>query len=100
GVVSDFDGNFQIGNVNADAILEFSYIGFKSKSVPVNGQSVIDVAMIEDLEQLGEVVVVGYGEQKREAITGSVVSLQTGELVKTPTVNVSNAIAGRMPGVI
>lgn len=100
GVVSDFDGNFQIGNVNADAILEFSYIGFKSKSVPVNGQSVIDVAMIEDLEQLGEVVVVGYGEQKREAITGSVVSLQTRELVKTPTVNVSNAIAGRMPGVI
>lgn len=100
GVVTDFDGNYQLNNVSADATLEFSYIGFISQSIAVGGQTEINVAMEEDLEQLSEVVVVGYGEQKREAITGSVVSIKTSELVKTPTVNVSNSIAGRMPGVI
>src|SRR5690606_9908630 len=100
GVVSDFDGNYQLSNVPSDATLEFSYIGFVSQSIAVGGKSQINVALDEDLEQLSEVVVVGYGEQKREAITGSVVSINTSDLVKTPTVNVSNAIAGRMPGVI
>src|SRR5690606_40832853 len=54
GVVSDFDGNYQLSNVPADATLEFSYIGFVSQSIAVGGQSVINVAMKEDLEQLSE----------------------------------------------
>ncbi|MGS2761011.1 SusC/RagA family TonB-linked outer membrane protein [Sinomicrobium sp. M5D2P9] len=100
GVVADFDGNYSIEVSGPDAVLVVSYVGFKTTEVTVDGQEVINIVLQEDLAQLDEVVVVGYGEQKRETITGSVATIQSKDLAKSPTVNVSNAIAGRMPGVI
>jgi len=100
GVVTDFDGNYEITTQSSDAVLEFSFIGFRTQEVDVNGQTTIDVQLKEDQAQLDEVIVVGYGTQKRELITGSVATVNTEELEKSVSLDVTNALAGRMPGVI
>lgn len=99
GVVTNFDGNYTI-EAPSDAVLEFSYMGFEKIEMPVSGQTNIDVVLIPDQQQLDEVVVVGYGEQKRELITGSVATVGGEEIEKSANLNVSNALTGRMPGVI
>src|SRR5690606_39080010 len=75
GTATDFDGDYTL-EVPSDAVLQFSSVGFATQEVAVNGQSVINITMQEDLEQLGEVVVIGYGVQRRESVTGSVVSIK------------------------
>src|SRR5680860_1248689 len=70
GVSTDFDGLYSIETESADAVLVFSYIGFLKQEVPVGGQSTIDVQMKEDVQNLEEVVVVGYGTQKKETLSG------------------------------
>src|SRR5690606_3963533 len=79
GTATDFDGNYTI-NAPSDVILLFCYVGFNSQEIPVNGQSVINVTLSEDLEQLDEDVVIGYGVQRKETVTGSVVSNKGEEL--------------------
>ena len=98
GTATDFDGNYTI-NAPSDAILLFSYVGFNNQEVPVNGQSVINVTLTENLEQLGEVVVVGYGVQRKEAVTGSVASIRGEVMRDVPSSNISQALQGRLPGV-
>ncbi|MCX2678497.1 TonB-dependent receptor [Galbibacter sp. EGI 63066] len=100
GVVTDFDGNYQLDGVASDATLEFSYIGFKSQTISVNGQSSINVVMEEDLAQLDEVVVIGYGEQRRSDISGSVSEIKQKEIARNPTPNLSNALVGQTTGII
>lgn len=100
GTTTDADGRFQLNNVPADGVLVFTAIGYQTVEEQVNNREVIGVAMLEDMASLSEVVVVGYGTQKKETITGSVTSISTKELVKTPTTNLSNALAGRTPGLI
>ena len=97
GVVTDFNGTFQM-DVSSDATLEFSYIGFKTLTVDINGRTSIDVVMEEDLAQLDEVVVVGYGTQKRSDVTGSVSSVPEGRLENLPVTNVTQAIQGTTAG--
>lgn len=97
GVSTDMDGKFQI-DVPSESILVFSYIGFLSQEIPVKGQTVINVELAPDVTQLGDVVVVGYGEQKKETLTGSVSNISGDEIVKSPSANVSNSLAGRLPG--
>src|SRR5690606_8364659 len=75
GVMSDFDGKYTI-EVNPNSILVFSYVGFVTNEVPVDGKSQIDVILREDAVALGEVVVVGYGTQKKATITGSIATIQ------------------------
>lgn len=99
GVVTDFDGNYQI-TVGPDAVLQFSYIGFQTREVSVDGQSTLAVQLQEDQAQLDEVVVVGYGTQKRENIVGSVATVGGEEIQKSANMNVSNAITGRVAGVV
>ncbi|GLB51876.1 SusC/RagA family TonB-linked outer membrane protein [Neptunitalea chrysea] len=99
GTSSDFDGNYTIEAPTKDAVLVFSYVGFKNEEVLVGNQKVINITMSDDLEQLGEVVVVGYGTQRKEAITGSVASLASDELKEVPSPNVSQALQGRVVGV-
>ena len=65
GTVTDINGNYKITVPDEDAVLVFSYIGFISEEVPVNGRSVIDFTMTEDVTQLGEIVVIGYGTQEK-----------------------------------
>ncbi len=99
GTVTDSDGNFTVNVPNNNATLVFSFIGYLTQEIPVNNQSTINVSMATDVKSLSEVVVVGYGVQKKETVTGSVVSVNGDELVKSPAVNLSNSLAGRLPGV-
>ena len=70
GTVTDIDGNFTLSDVPANATLEISYVGMHSQTVALEGRSTIQVTMVEDTEQLDEIVVVGYGTMRREAVTG------------------------------
>jgi TonB-linked SusC/RagA family outer membrane protein len=98
GVSTGFDGTYSI-NVPSNGILIFSFIGLKNKEVAVNGQTRINVSLEEDSAQLKEVVVIGYGTQRKEAVTGSVASLGGRELNEVPAANVTQALQGRLAGV-
>ncbi|SFT11306.1 TonB-linked outer membrane protein, SusC/RagA family [Zhouia amylolytica] len=100
GTSTDFDGNYTLNVAGTNPILVFSYVGFKSVERPVNNQNVINISMVEDAAQLDEVVVVGYGTQKKINVTGSVASIKAEDVVKTPTSNVKGLIIGQVPGVI
>ena len=91
-------GTYAINVTSGEAILVFSFIGFETKEVPVKGQSTLDVWLIPSSNDLGEVVVVGYGQQKRVTVTGSVASLSGAEMVTTKTQNLQNTLTGKIPG--
>lgn len=98
--VTDMDGNFTLENVDANKdVLVFSYIGMTSKKETLNGRTDIKVEMKEDMAQLEDVVVIGYGTQKRGNLTGAMASVDGKQLEKVPVSNVGEAIVGRMPGV-
>ncbi|WP_166461135.1 TonB-dependent receptor [Flavicella sediminum] len=100
GVTSDFDGFFSINVSSEKAILEASYIGFLTQDIPVNGQATLNIKMKENLAELDEVIVVGYGIQKKETVVGSVTQAKGEELLQAGSVaTVSEALAGIMPGV-
>src|SRR5690606_18986184 len=100
GTATDFDGRYILEDVSSDAVLVFSYIGFETQEVPVNGQSVVDVIMKNDAQLLDEVVVVGYGTVRRQDVTGSIVSLQSEDFNKGIQVAPDQLIQGKMPGVM
>lgn len=100
GTTSAADGSYTIIVADASSSLVFSFIGYVTKTIDVGGKTVIDVSMDPDVTSLQEVVVVGYGEQKKLTVTGSVAAVQGSELEKAPAVNLSNTLAGRMPGVV
>ena len=99
GVVTDFDGNYTIDGVEADAVLEFSFVGYTTQSISVNGRSVINLSMVSDDNTLDEVVVTGYTSQTRGDITGSVASVDMDEAMKAPVANAAEALQGRVTGV-
>jgi TonB-linked SusC/RagA family outer membrane protein len=100
GGITDVNGQFSV-NVKGDAaVLVFSFVGYAGIEEVVGNRSIINVTLTPDISSLNEVVVVGYGTQKKETITGSVASVKGSELVKSPVVNLSNSIAGRMAGVV
>jgi TonB-linked SusC/RagA family outer membrane protein len=100
GGITDVNGQFSV-NVKGDAaVLVFSFVGYAGLEEVVGSRSIINVTLTPDVSSLNEVVVVGYGTQKKETITGSVASVKGSELVKSPVVNLSNSIAGRMAGVV
>ena len=103
GAITDIDGKFSV-KLSPEAtgggkILIFSYIGYKTQEVSLDGRTDIQVTMSEDAEQLEEVVVVGYGVQKKSSLTASVASVSNKEIVKTMSSNVASTLQGRMPGV-
>lgn len=99
GVITDFSGNFKI-TVAPKAVLLISYVGYKSQEVVVGNQSQLTITLVEDTEVLDEVVVVGYGAQKKESVVGAISQVSSKELLKSPAANISQAIAGKIPGVI
>ena len=99
GTQTDFDGNFEITISNADAILSVSYIGFSSKEIAVNGQNSITVSLEESAAALDEIVVVGYGTQKKSDLTGSVSSLKSEDLNPGANASVDQMMLGRAAGV-
>jgi TonB-linked SusC/RagA family outer membrane protein len=100
GVITDFYGNYTIEVSNENAVLVFSFIGFENKEVPVNGQSSINVTLEESLAELDEVVVVGYGTQKKASVTGAVSQVSGDKLLEAPVGNITNKLGGLVPGVI
>jgi len=98
GVSTDFDGNYSIDVESPDAVLVYSYIGFLTQNVERNGQSTIDVQMQEDVQNLDEVVVVGYGTQKKATLTGAVATTTGEDLEKSAAPNLGVALAGKVPG--
>lgn len=99
GTTTDMEGNFSI-EVSDGAILQVSFIGYIQQDIAIKGKNVIKVLLKEDTQALEEVVVVGYGTKKKINLTGAVAAIEGKALVKTPVANISNAVAGRMPGVL
>lgn len=98
GTAADANGRYQITAPNADAVLQFSFVGYITTEVKIGAQRVINIDLMEDTQQLEEVVVIGYGVQRKATITGAIASIGNEELLKTPTTSLSNALAGRLPG--
>lgn len=99
GTITNMDGEFSL-EVPNKATLQISYIGFNTQEIPVNGQKTFTIRMTEDTQSLDEVVVVGYGTQKKLNVTGAVATLKNEELVKSPVASTTNALVGRLPGLI
>ena len=98
GVVTDFDGNFSL-NVKPGATLVISYIGYTTKEIAVGNQSTINVTIEEDNNSLDEVVVVGYGVQKKKLVTGATVQVKGEDIAKLNTTNALEAMQSSTPGV-
>ena len=99
GTVTDMDGKYTLSDVPSDASLEFRYVGMRTQIIPVNGRTTIDVVMESEMKILEEVVVIGYGTQRKEAVTGSVASIHGDALREVPSSNITQALQGRIPGV-
>lgn len=97
-ITTDIDGKFEI-KVQSNATLEFSFIGFTPKSVAVNGKTKINVKLEESSEQLNEVVVIGYGTQKKSDVNGSISSVKAKDLQDLKQVNIDQMIQGKASGV-
>ena len=98
GTFTDIDGQFSITTA-PDAVLEFSFLGFRTKSVKLNGKAVLDVILENDAENIEETVVIAYGTSSKATVTGALSSVQTDDLLKSPATSVTNMLAGNIPGV-
>ncbi|MDL2282218.1 TonB-dependent receptor [Parabacteroides sp. OttesenSCG-928-G06] len=99
GMATDIDGNFTLANVPEGATLQISYIGYLTQEIKITNQATIRVLLIEDSAALDEVIVVGYGVQKKANVTGSVASISAEALESRSVASVSAALAGQIPGV-
>ncbi len=99
GGISDFNGAYTV-SAPKTGVLVFSFIGFTSKEEAINGRSTIDLRLEIDAKALNEVVVVGYGTQRKVTVTGAVATLQGEKIIKSPATDISNSLAGRLPGLV
>lgn len=99
GTATDLDGNYELKNVPSKGKLVFSYIGYAQQTVDVKGRTKIDVKMSEDSQSLDELVVVGYGTIKKSDLTGSVSTVDAGQITAKGTASVLEAMQGAVPGV-
>lgn len=101
GTATNFDGEFVLLVKDANkAVLEVSYVGYQSTTVEVKGQHSLRIVLKESSAVLEEVVVVGYGQQKKESVIGAISQVNSDDLLETPAANISQAITGKIPGVI
>ncbi|WP_317664176.1 TonB-dependent receptor [Maribacter sp. TH_r10] len=99
GVSTDFNGNYQIQVVNNSATLEFSYIGFVTQTIPIANRNQIDITLIENVSELDEVVLVGYGSMKKSDLTGSVSSVAMDNIPLKPSNSIDGLLQGQVAGV-
>lgn len=99
GVMTDVDGRYQIAFNESNAVLVFSFIGYESISLSVDGRTTLDVAMVPSVTSLDEVVVIGYGTARRDDLTGSISSIRTKDLPNFPRTNIGQALQGLAAGV-
>ena len=100
GTITDFEGNFTIPGISSGDVLVFSFIGMRTAEITFSGQSNINVILEEDNIGIEEVVAIGYGTQKKASLTGSIATVKGDVLEKSPSPNLTNAIAGQLSGVI
>src|SRR5690606_21704925 len=100
GTSTDIDGQFTLDDIDENAVLVVSYIGYQTQEVSVAGKSNLSIVLLSDSQLLDEVVVVGYGTQKKTSLTSAVSSIGGEEISSIPITNISNSIAGRLSGVI
>ena len=99
GASTDFDGNFEIKNVEVNSILVFTYLGYQNQEVVVTNGNALAVVLIEDTESLDEVVVIGYGSQRKELVTGAYSSIDAEKIVETNPTRIEEALRGSAAGV-
>jgi len=99
-VATNENGEYNINVPQASGTLVFSVVGYQTKEIALRSNTVVNVSMEAVAGNLNEIVVVGYGTQKKATVTGSVVAVKGSEIVKSPSINVANSLAGRLPGVI
>ena len=99
GTTTDSQGAYTLEVKSGNDILVFSFIGYKTVEIPVNNRTTVNASLSEDATEMDEVVVVGYGTQKKQFLVGSVSSVSNKELLKAPMTNVSNMMTGKLPGV-
>ncbi len=99
GTSTDANGKYTIEVPSDNAVLVFSFVGYQSEEIIVGAQNQIDVSLVLDLVSLGDIVVVGYGTQRKEAVTGSVASISGDDIRDIPASNFSQALQGRLAGV-
>ena len=99
GTQSDADGNFRLANVPANATLIFSFIGKTTQEVAVGGQSVLNVLLADDAKSLQEVVVIGYGTQRKQDLTGSIATVSSRDFQQGQITNPEQLVAGKIAGV-
>lgn len=100
GTQTDFEGRFSLKVIDLNATLIISYLGYLTQEVQIKGKNNIDVVLIEDATNLEEIVVVGYGTQKKVTVTGAVSDIKTKEIQQTQTANLANNLTGRVPGLV
>ncbi len=98
GTVTDVNGDYQITLPKSAKVLQFSFVGMKTQLLALKEQRVINVTLEEEAHGINEVVVVGYGQQKRETVTGSISTIRTKEIKQSPSANLAVTLAGRLPG--
>ena len=98
GATTDFDGKYSI-QVNSGGSLTFSYVGYKTQIVAITDQAKIDLSLKPDLQQLDDIVVIGYGSVQKKDLTGSVATVKMDKLTEAPVANFDEALAGRVAGV-
>ncbi|MDR2816386.1 MAG: TonB-dependent receptor plug domain-containing protein, partial [Proteiniphilum sp.] len=99
GTITDINGRFSL-TVEDSAIIRISYIGYIDLDISTEGKYVFNITLQESAEEIDEVVVVGYGTQKKISVTGSISQISTDNVLKISTPNIANAISGKMPGII
>ena len=100
GTITDMDGKFTLKLPYAEAPLVFSYLGYQPQEIGPGAKKELTVLLQDDTKALQEVVVVGYTKQRKETMIGSVATITTKDLTQSPTANINNALAGRLPGLI
>ena len=98
GVITDADGTFTIDVPNQKSVLVVSYLGYQVREAVVGNRTNLTIDLVPAANQLNEVIVVGYGSQKKATLTGSVSTIKGTDIVKSPATNVSNSLVGRVPG--
>ncbi len=99
GTITEVDGSYELTVAAPDAVLEFSFTGFASQQIPITGRAVVDIVMKEEATLLNQVVVVGYGTQRKSDLTGSVGSVKAKDIERIPTANIEQALQGKIAGV-
>ena len=100
GVMTDINGKYSLTVPNLKGVLQISYIGYVTQKIPINGMTVIDISLTSDTQALSEVVVVGYGTQKKSDLTGSISSVKAKDLVQLPVMRADQQLQGRAAGVV